>query len=300
MARAVRCLHGRPSDWPRTADRTASSRLRTSVRMDSRRPRTPVRVDTRTPPSGPCGPPADPRSDAAARCCEAWRTAGTARAAGGGLRRRAHHRHRPASQSGGDAAAVQASTTRPCDGGVHGSHRDCLPGHGRPGRLDTVDMDGWTLRPVAGGGRGRRAGPAPALGDGDHDQGDEEPNPVTATSPASVCLVERGVGRADRSCSWRSAPVMSMSSSCCEDLLYDLSRPACGRPPAAAVLGRQRPPRGGCSSERPTVVRHRADCLSSRATNLDGSSVVGSAASSRMGCLSHVTGGTWLPRRAVR
>jgi hypothetical protein len=68
--------------------------------------------------------------------------------------------------------------------------------------------------------------------DGDHDQGDEEPKPVTG----SAARTGRGLGRS--MLAFRS--VMSALSSFVVRSSSTNSRSACGRQPAAAVLGRQR------------------------------------------------------------
>jgi hypothetical protein len=50
-------------------------------------------------------------------------------------------------------------------------------------------------RPLAGRGRGRRAGTEPAVGNGNHDQGDAGPRRVTITGAASLRMVKRDAGR---------------------------------------------------------------------------------------------------------
>jgi hypothetical protein len=71
------------------------------------------------------------------------------------------------------------------------------------------------------------------LGDGDHDQGDEEPGPVASSTSDAT-----GAGRGRSMLAFRS--VVSVLLRALGDFsLHPQGRP-CGRPLAAAVLGRQR------------------------------------------------------------
>jgi hypothetical protein len=83
------------------------------------------------------------------------------------------------------------------------------------------------------------------VGDGDDDQDDAQPGPVaSSTSDATV-------RDASEAC-WRSAPLVSMLLRELGDFsLHSQGRP-CGRPPAAAVLGRLT---NLLSSEQPEVRR---------------------------------------------
>jgi hypothetical protein len=127
-----------------------------------------------TRPSRHHGPSADTQSDSAGRA--AAKTGGQQGQRGWWLfEQRSAQSRRPVPVPGCGDATVQASRTRPC--GMVRCPRQ-TPGSVCP---DTADRNGWTLLPVGGRGRGRRAGPSRRWATTAANQGCGEP--ATARTP---------------------------------------------------------------------------------------------------------------------